>query len=106
MRTIVRSIATLARDRGPRLPAAAAAPTPATTRRRQRRPLPRRRRRRPIRPAPRLPTPTAVPSVGPMDPAHVTGTATGGSTMSEGTTDRTGGLASLEGVVLEYIRVC
>jgi len=49
-------------------------------------------------------TPTTAPSVGPMDPAHVTGFATGGAG-SEGTTREEGGLTITEGVVLDGISV-
>ena len=48
-------------------------------------------------------TPTTAPSVGPMAPAYVTGTASGGAVVSEGTTTTEGGLTRVDGVVIEGI---
>jgi hypothetical protein len=103
MRTFVRSIAVLAVTAG--LVAAcgaAAAPTQAPTSALA---------AATTAPAPPDPTaspvvtPTAAPSVGPMDPAYVTGNASGGTETSKGTTREDGALTVVEGVVLGSISV-
>lgn len=105
MRTFVRSIAALAITAG--LVAAcgaSAAPTQVPTSA----PALAAATATPARPDPTgtpVATPTTTPPVGPMDPAFVKGTATGGPVVSEGTTREDGGLTIVEGVVLESISV-
>jgi hypothetical protein len=105
MRTNLRSIAVLAVTAG--LVAAcatAAAPTLAPTIA----PPPAAATATPAPPDPTaraVATPTAAPSVGPMDPAYVTGHAQGGGATSEGTTRQDGDLTIVEGVVLEAISI-
>jgi hypothetical protein len=88
MRTIVRSIAVLAFTAGLVVACAGAAATPTAT------------------PAPPNPTgtpvatPTAARSVGPMDPAHVSGTGTISQT-SPGTTTTQGDCTRFDGAVVE-----
>jgi hypothetical protein len=105
MRTIVRSIATLAVTATLIMScAASAAPTPAATAT----PAPAAATSTPAPPAPTgtpIATPTLAPPVGPMDAAHVTGIASGGNSVSEGTAHEEGALTVVEGVKLDLISV-
>jgi hypothetical protein len=105
MRHIVRTIAVMAVTAGLLVACnAAATPTPAAT------PAPT-QAVAPATPAPPdptgtpVPSPTVAPSVGPMDAAYVTGSATGGNLVSEGTAREEGALTLVEGVELDYIGI-